>query len=127
MKSKKEKKEGEMGKKRKAVVQSDNSQGTIDTCVGSEKAEGVMRLDAYLRSVSKELQETRGARGSKVEAAIKAIVDRCIEDNKPATIKAIAEELSKTTQQIHQTLKRATSVKKVKCEGRVLVVPSDME
>jgi hypothetical protein len=115
-----------MGRKKRNAVQGDNSQGTIDTCVGQDKAEGVMNLNTYLQAVSKELQESRGAKGSKVEEAIKTLVSKYIEENKPATIKAISEELNKSTQQIHQTLKRATTVKKVKHNGRVLVVPSDM-
>jgi hypothetical protein len=90
--------------------------------------EGVaMRLDTYLNTVEDELKVSRGSRERKVEKSILEVVQGCIENEKPATIKYIAEALGKSTQQIHQSLRKATSVKKVKHQGRTLVVPSEME
>lgn len=86
-----------------------------------------MRLDAYLDQVQEEVKTSRSKRESKVEQAILEASRGFIEENKPSTVKSIAEALGKSTQQIHQTVKKATLVKKVKLEGRTLIVPSDME
>lgn len=87
----------------------------------------MLQLNTYLEGVKEEVKSSRAKRESKVEKAILETSKGFIEENKPSTVKAIAEALGKSTQQIHQTVKKATLVKKVKLEGRTLVVPIDME
>ncbi len=85
----------------------------------------MLNLSAYLKNIEAELKTARTGQGSTVEKAINDLVNRWIKENKPTTISAIAKELKKSTQQIHQTLSRATLVKKYKHNGRVLVIPSN--
>ena len=85
----------------------------------------MLQLNSYLENVSEELKTTR-SKGSKVEENIRELVTDWIQENKATTIKAISEELNKSTQQIHQVLRKATSIKKVKYNKRTLVVLSEM-
>jgi hypothetical protein len=87
----------------------------------------MQNLSLYLESVQDELKVSRAGRESKVEKSILEIVQGCVENETPSTVKYVAETLGKSTQQIHQTLRKATLVKKVKHNGRTLIVPSDME
>ncbi len=85
-----------------------------------------MDLQLYLKTVESQISDGRNGKGSKVETDICNLVTNCIEENKATTIKYIAETLNKSTQQIHQTIKKASTVKKVKHNGRTLIVLSDM-
>ena len=87
----------------------------------------MLHLTNYLNEVSEEVKASRKKRESKVEQSIVELVNSLIEESKPTTIKDIATTLNKSTQQIHQTLKKSTNLKKVKLNGRTLVVPIDMK
>lgn len=84
-------------------------------------------LQAYLSQVEGQLQREGRGRSSKVEASILSLVKEYIEDNKPTTIKNICNELNKKPQQIHQVVKKSSTLKKVKVNGFTLVVPSEMK
>lgn len=87
----------------------------------------MLQLSSYLENVKEEVRESRKNRESKVELDIWHLVNSLIKENKATTIKTIANTLNKSTQQIHQTIKKSTLVKKVKLEKRTLVVPIDMK
>lgn len=87
----------------------------------------MITLNSYLENVSEEVKSSRKNRESKVDQSILETVQELISENKPTTIKVIAETLNKSTQQIHQTIRKSSLVKKVKCEKRTLVVPIEMK
>ena len=85
----------------------------------------MLNLNTYLENVKEELKSTRN-RESKVENSILDLVKETIEEGKATTVKYVATSLNKSTQQIHQVLKKATTIRKEKVNGRTLIVPSDM-
>jgi hypothetical protein len=86
-------------------------------------------LTMYLESVEGQVKADRKKRESKIEKSILELSQRLVAESKPCTVKAVVEAgVCKTTQQVHQTLKRATLIKKAKVgDGRdIVIVPADM-
>ncbi len=88
-----------------------------------------LTLNAYIEGVKEQVKEERGKRASEVEKSILEFVKASIEKKEPTTIKRISAALNKPTQQIHQVLKKAKTLKKVKVEEgskSILVVPVEL-
>jgi hypothetical protein len=84
----------------------------------------MLNLTSYLQSV--ELP-ARGVRNSKIEASILSLAQEAVQSGSPLTVKGIVEAgICKTTQQVHQTLSRAKTIKKVKKDKSTLIVPADL-
>jgi hypothetical protein len=88
----------------------------------------MITLNSYIEKVKGQLETSNNSGNGKVQLAIMDIVKKGIKEEKPITIKQLASELKKTTQQIHQTIKHSKLIKKVKVDkNRVIVVLSEMK
>ncbi len=85
-----------------------------------------MNLNNYLEKVKGSIAKVVRTRKSKVEGEIVSLVGSLIKENKPTLLKDIAKTLNKPTQQIHQIVRKSKVIKKVKVEGRTLIVPFEM-
>ena len=84
----------------------------------------MLNLSSYLKSIEGQIATMRG--NGKTKQALIDLVKTSIEKNKATTIKYLADNLKISTQQVHQTLKRTPELKKIKHNGRVLVVLASM-
>jgi len=84
-----------------------------------------MNTAEYLKAVKGRLEKTTRNRKSKVAEAILATVKESMQAKEPTTVRAIAESLGKTIQQIHATVKKSNLLRKEKVNGRTLIVPSE--
>ena len=78
----------------------------------------------YLKKVEEKIVKQTRNRKSKVGEAILAVVKELIANEEPTTVKVIATKLGKTIQQIHQTVKKVPYLRKVKVNGRTLILPT---